>query len=147
MELRTEAFCRHQSMEARIGLLGYMETHKISISLRTLIISTCILIATLVIEHLALGGYSGGRPRSESRVVEKISAHISEENFWAHVSQNKSELKLILLTSEEKPNSADMDALAVIPEINETLKIKMCQTEPAIILSGSANSDLGKVDG
>jgi hypothetical protein len=99
-----------------------------------------------MIEHLALGGYSGGRPQSESRVVEKIAAHISEENFWAPVSTNKSELKLILFTGDEKPNSADMDALAVIPEINETLKIQMCQTEPAIILGGSANSDFGKVE-
>lgn len=133
-------------METRIEVWGYMENCKTFISIRTLIISGCALVVMLTLARAAMGGQPGQRPQVESHIADKITADISEEHFWGFGSINSMELKLTLFIADGQPNTGDFDVLAVLPEINETLQLRSCQTEPAIIVRDTANSDLGKVE-
>ena len=61
----------------------------------------------------------------ESRIADKVAAYVAEENFWGLKPIKVQQLKLILFSAEKGPVS-DFDVLAIVPEINETLKFRSC---------------------
>jgi hypothetical protein len=126
--------------------MEYMGTHNTFTCTRILTISIWLLLVVPSFETRALSDRSGGQSQTESLAADKITADISEEHFWGFGSINSMELKLTLFIADGQPNTGDFDVLAVLPEINETLRLRSCQTEPAIIVGDTANSDLGKVE-
>jgi hypothetical protein len=133
-------------METQIEVWGYMQSRKTFISMRTLIISGCALVVMLTLARAAMGGQSEQRLQVESLIGDKIAAYVSERVFWGALPIMGTELKLILFIADKETNPRDFDVLAVVPEINETLKLRSCQAGPAIIVSGSGNSDPGLVE-
>lgn len=107
-------------------------------------------IALLLLVGSALYCWANGHPNDEtsamSSIADKIAAHIAEDAFWGFVPVQETRLRLVLFVAEKGRNTAGFDVLAVVPEINETLEMKRCPEEPAIILQGWGGSDNQKTE-
>lgn len=88
---------------------------------------------------------SGTEQQIAPQIIAKVTAHIAEENFWGYSSLSNLKLNVIFFVADNEFKIADFDVLAILPEINETLKLQQCQTAPSIVTSGSGKSNKSSV--